>query len=129
MSPDSFLIDPFLLFTDGMILALLWERLWKGRYSRALPLGVAAGILAVFYSVSVSLWFNLAWVDGFARAMPRAGTGRDWMLNSGVFHIEHENPSVAVRIFAVAFFASYVGWLALGAWAGSRLATRPRAGQ
>ncbi len=129
MSPDSFLIDPFLLFADGLILALLWERYWKGRRSRALPLGIAALILAIFYSVSISLWFNLPWVDGFVHAMPPAETGRDWMLNSGVFTLDHRSrPSLALQVFAAAFFASYLGWLALGARVGSKLAARPSSG-
>ncbi len=127
MSPDSFLIDPFLLFTDGLVLAFLWERHWKGRFSKALPLGIAAAILVIFYSVSISLWFNLPWVDGFVHAMPRATTGRDWMLNSGVFHFEHHEPSGIARAFAVCFFATYPGWLLLGAHAGSRIWARPAA--
>ncbi|MEZ0229911.1 MAG: hypothetical protein ACAI25_14905 [Planctomycetota bacterium] len=128
MSPDSFLIDPFLLFADGLVLALLWERHWKARFSKALPFGIAAAILVIFYSVSISLWFNLAWVDGFAQAMPRAETGRDWMLNSGVFHFEHATPSRAARIFSACFFATYPGWLALGAHAGARIWARPPIG-
>jgi hypothetical protein len=128
VSPDSFLIDPFLLFADGLVLALLWERVWRGRYSRALPLGVAALILVVFYSVSISLFFDLAWVDGFARACG-AATGRDWMLNSGVFHFDYAAPpSTGVKLFAAACFASYIGWLALGAQVGSRIWARPATG-
>jgi hypothetical protein len=122
VSPDSFLIDPFLLFANGLILALLWDRRWKGRFSRALPLGIAALIMAIFYSISISLWLDLPWVDGFARVCG-AKTGRDWMLNSGVFHFDYTPPaSTAVTVLAVCFFASYVVWLALGARVGSRLA-------
>ena len=126
MSPDSFLLDPFLLFVDGLVIAILWERHWKGRFSKALPFGIAGLVLAIFYSVSISLWLDLPWVDGFVHAMPRAETGRDWMLNSGVFHFEYKGPpSTALTVFAVGFFITYVGWLALGARAGARLAARP----
>ncbi len=126
MSPDSFLIDPFLLFADGLVLALLWERYWKGRHSKALPYGIAAAILVVFYSVSISLWFDLAWVDWFAHAFG-GKTGRDFMLNSGVLHVFEYTPpaSTGVAVFATCFFVSYVFWLALGARVGARIAARP----
>ena len=51
------------------------------------------------------------------------------MLNSGVFHFDYVSPpSTALIAFAACFFASYVGWLALGAWAGPRLGERPSTG-
>jgi hypothetical protein len=127
VSPDSFLIDPILLFLDGVVLALLWERRWKAHgWSRRLPLAVAAVILAVFYAFSISLWFDLDWVDWMAH-MCGAATGRDWMLNSGVFHFDYSgSPSIALDALVVIFFASYTGWLLLGARAGTRLAAARR---
>src|SRR5207237_10820570 len=100
-SADSFLLDPLLLFLDGLVRSLIWERHWKTKgYSRALPLAVAGALLGVFYSISISLWLDLTWVDGFAR-LCGAKTGRDWMLNSGVFHFDYtQPPSLALNAFA-----------------------------
>ncbi len=128
MSPDSFLIDPFLLFVDGLVLALLWEKRWKADgWSRRLPLGIAATILVIFYACSISLWLDLPWIEWMAH-MCGAETGRAWMLNSGVFHFDYRAPpSLALDVFVVVFFASYVGWLLLGARAGARL-VRPARG-
>jgi len=126
VSPDSFLLDPFLLFVDGLLLALVWERRWRGRgLTKALPLGIGASILAIFWSVSISLWFDSAWTASFARWCG-AETGRDWMLNSGVFHFDYRAPpSTALQAIAFVLFATYVGWLLLGARVGSRLGARP----
>jgi len=130
VSPDSFLLDPFLLFTDGFIIALVWERWWKGKkITRALPIGIGVVVLAIFWSCSISLWFDCAWVEPLARWCG-AKSGRDWMLNSGVFHFDYVTaPSVALQAFVFVFFLSYLGWLGLGAWVGSRIRPRPVEGR
>lgn len=103
----SFLVDPPLLVAGGAAAA----RLTRGN-QRALR-KLEAATLGVFLGTSVSLYFNAPWTDWLARAC-RAETGRDWMLNSGVFRFEHRRPRPAVHALAAALFATYPFWFRLG---------------
>jgi hypothetical protein len=129
VSPDSFLYDPPLLFIDGLVISLLWERYGRPRGgSKAIPIAIAVAILAVFWTVSVSLFLDLPWVEGFARFF-HARSGRDWMLNSGIFGFDYVSPpTMALKSLAAILFASYAVWMALGARVGARLAGRPASG-
>jgi hypothetical protein len=98
----SFLIDPRWLYANGRALA---------RTSRPGPL--AAGTIAVFWGVSIPLYLNRRWTRPLWRAC-RARSGRDWMLNSGVFKLDHERPSPRTHAVSATIFATYPLWLYLG---------------
>jgi hypothetical protein len=113
---DSFLIDPPWLFGMGVLI---------GRYlpGRRVRQAVAGGTVAAFVVTSVSLYFNLGWTDWIVR-LCRAESGRDWMLNSGVFKFEYEKPGPFTHAIAAIIFLTYPLWCALGVRLGVRLAAR-----
>lgn len=118
---DSFLLDPFLLFGSGFLWAILWEVRWKPRgRAWSLPAGLSIATVLCYWAVSLSLYFDLAWIDWLATTVCHAKTGRDWMLNSGLFHFDFEAPGTATHVVSALIFLTYPAWLALGAWAGSR---------
>jgi hypothetical protein len=63
--------------------------------------------------VSVSLYLNKRWTNPIARACG-AEDGRDWMLNSGVLHLDHRNAGRATHAVSALLFATYPLWLYLG---------------
>jgi hypothetical protein len=69
--------------------------------------------------VSVSLYLNRPWTRPIAKAC-RAQDGRDWMLNSGVLHIDHERAGPRTHAVAAALFATYPLCLWLGYRRGRR---------
>jgi hypothetical protein len=69
--------------------------------------------MAGFWGTSVSLYLDRAWTRPIWKAC-RARSGRDWMLNSGVFGFRYEHPSTATHAISAALFASYPVWLWLG---------------
>lgn len=101
----SFLVDPPMLVAAGAASNLLPDE----RHRRAAK-GV---VLAVFLGTSISLYRNGRSTRWLAR-LCRAESGRDWMLNSGVTRFEHERPTPAVHVLAVALFAAYPWWYQLG---------------
>lgn len=106
----SFLVDPPLLYANGRTYGRLApERAVGGR-----PVRVAgAGLLALFYVVSVALYMNSPRVHWLAR-MCRAENGRDWMLNSGVLRLDHRSAGPRTHVAAALIFATYPLWLVLG---------------
>ena len=108
----SFLIDPPLLVATGAVI----ERVADDDDSAArLEMLTIAGFLAT----SVSLYFNAGWTRWIA-TMCGADSGRDWMINSGVFDWEHRNVSRRAHLASAAIFATYPLWLRLGRRFGSR---------
>jgi hypothetical protein len=69
--------------------------------------------VAGFWAVSVPLYLNRPWTRPIAEAC-RADDGRDWMLNSGVLHIDHERAGRRTHAIAAALFAAYPLCLWLG---------------
>lgn len=108
----SFLIDPPWLYANGRAIAAVTEDDETAR-----KLGVAT--MAVFWGVSIPLYLNQGWTERIWRAC-RATSGRDWMLNSGVFRFDHERPSDTTHKVSAAIFATYPLWLYLGYRAGRR---------
>jgi hypothetical protein len=114
----SFLLDPPLLVAHGAAI----ERCVGEQWARA----AEAAVLGTFIGVSAGLYRNASWPP---RLWPAswAESGRDWMLNSGVFAFEHERPSSSVHWLAVGLFATYPLWLRLGrGWARRRSSARSR---
>jgi len=102
----SFLLDPPMLVACGAASNLLPDE-----RSRTLAKRV---VLATFLGTSISLYVNARWTR-WLWELCRAESGRDWMLNSGVTHFEHEAPGTRVHIAAAALFAAYPLWYRLGA--------------
>jgi hypothetical protein len=102
----SFLVDPPLLVATGAAI----ERAPLKEGTRR-TLGVA--VLAVFLGTSISLWGNARWTHWLARACG-AESGRDWMINSGVLDLEHEEVGAPAHTLAAVLFATYPLWLRLG---------------
>ena len=100
----SFLIDPPLLYLNGEAYA----RVAPGRA----PL-LGAATVGLFWAVSGALYLNQAWTRPLWR-LCRARSGRDWMLNSGVLHIDERRAGARTHALALLIFATYPLWLALG---------------
>jgi hypothetical protein len=115
---DSFLLDPPMLFASGFLAARITRRLDPARRRQALRV-LGTGTMAVFWITSVSLYLNREWTR-WIWEMCRAESGRDWMLNSGVFRFDHRNVSPATHAVSAGILATYPAWLVLGIRAGSR---------
>jgi hypothetical protein len=120
LTVDSFLLDPFLLFANGFFWGFIWGRIWKPRaWPKSLPVAICALTVAFYWSVSLSLYANLDWVDWLAKWCG-AQNGRDWMLNSGVFHFDFLTPGTTTHVVSGLIFLTYPIWISLGAAAGAR---------
>lgn len=117
----SFLIDPPWLYANGQAYARLAPASAQGGAAR----GIGVATVAVFWIVSVSLYLNRRWADPIARACG-AEDGRDWMLNSGVFGIDHRSAGPRTHAAAVLLFLTYPLWLLLGYRAGLRTRGYPK---
>ncbi len=100
----SFLIDPPSLYANGRVTAQL-----PGRAQRP----VAAATLAAFLVTSVSLYANRPWTR-WIWGLCRARSGRDWMLNSGVFRFPYGRVGRGTHVVSALLFASYPAFLILG---------------
>jgi hypothetical protein len=109
----SFLVDPPLLVGAGAAIELAAPDERTARRAEA-------AVLATFLVVSVSLYANARAVHWMAR-LCRARSGRDWMLNSGVFDFDHEGAGAPTHVLAAGIFATYPLWIRLGRRAGERL--------
>jgi hypothetical protein len=108
----SFLIDPPLLVASGAAIEMLAPS------DTAADLAEVA-VLGVFLGTSMSLYMNAPWTEPIWR-LCGANSGRDWMINSGVLHIDCEEPTHEMNTAAALIFATYPLWLRLG-----RLMARP----
>lgn len=101
----SFLVDPPLLIACGAASNLLPDEKSRKVAQRA--------VLATFLGTSIALYLN-APVTRRLWELCRAESGRDWMLNSGVTHVEHKSPRPGVHLAAAALFAIYPLWYRVG---------------
>jgi hypothetical protein len=115
---DSFLLDPSCWSAPGFLAARITRGLGPRRRQALWVLGT--GTMAVFWVTSVSLYLNREWTR-WIWEMCRAESGRDWMLNSGVFRFDHREPSPRTHAASAAILATYPAWLVLGV----RLGWRP----
>ncbi|GIU84971.1 MAG: hypothetical protein KatS3mg008_1746 [Acidimicrobiales bacterium] len=109
----SFLLDPPLLVATG---ATIERKVADERTRKMLD----RLVLGTFIGVSSALYLDLPGL-GFIWRPLRARSGRDWMLNSGVFRFEYRDPPPTTHLVAAAIFATYPLWLALGHRLGRRL--------
>jgi hypothetical protein len=117
----SFLYDPPLLTAAGAAGGALLDD------SSQTPATV--GITALFWGVSLPLWFDMPWIRWFARFWG-AESGREFMLNSGRigFGLLHFDPTRRSRrrdLVAVAVLLTYPLWFRLGWALGQKLRARP----
>jgi hypothetical protein len=103
----SFLIDPPWLYATGVA----YGRLMPERSPTARAVGGATA--AVFLATSISLYLDRRWTRPIWRAC-RARSGRDWMLNSGVFRFDAERAGAGTHLVSALLFATYPSWLWLG---------------
>lgn len=111
---DSFLIDGPWLFCIGWVLgkivnASIADEDANVKTKRFLGLTT----IAIFWITSVSLYFNMEWTR-WIWEMCGAESGRDWMINSGVFNFDHENVSAKGHALAALMFLTYPVWLKAG---------------
>ena len=117
---DSFLIDPFLLLGLGVVYT--WLLNMDKRTDRG-PIKPALGVFSVlvFWIVSISLYLDLGWIEWMWK-MCGARSGRDWMINSGVFDFPYGVQPAWVHGLAVL----YPLWMALGFRLGRAIAPDKR---
>jgi hypothetical protein len=111
----SFLIDPPWLYASGRLYGAKAPESLQGPAAAAL----GAATMAVFWGTSVSLYLDRPWTEPIWKAC-RARSGRDWMLNSGVFRFPYKRVGPRTHAISAALFATYPFWL----WLGHRHARR-----
>ena len=109
----SFLIDPALLYSSGRAYGQMTRSTPRGRRDAA----VSAATMALFWGVSIPLYLDQRWTRPIWRAC-RAGSGRDWMLNSGVTRLDPRRAGTVTHTIAAGMFATYPYWLWRGIRAG-----------
>jgi len=111
---DSFLIDgPWLLsigFITGKILNKFVEDQDDKKRAR---FWITLATVVGFWITSISLYFNMEWVR-WMWEMCGAESGRDWMINSGVFNFDHENVTTKGHLICALIFSTYPIWLMAG---------------
>jgi hypothetical protein len=112
----SFLIDPPLLYSGGRTYARATRGL-EPSARRDASVGVA--YMAVFWGISIGLYLDQGWTRPVWK-MCRAASGRDWMLNSGVFRFDWRSAGPRTHRLSAAIFATYPLWLWLGIRRGRR---------
>jgi len=116
---DSFLIDGPWLLSLGWVYAKLIKKFAKtAEDEKKAKLFLKISTVVVFYITSIGLYFNLEFTR-WIWEMCGAESGRDWMINSGVFNFDHENVSTKGHIIAALIFMTYPMWLELGLKLGS----------
>jgi hypothetical protein len=109
----SFLIDPPWLYATGVA----YGRLMPERTPAARAVHTATA--SAFLATSISLYLDRPWTRPIWRAC-RAESGRDWMLNSGVFRFDHRRAGPRAHAISTLLFATYPWWLLLGEKVGRR---------
>lgn len=99
-------MDPPLLVASGVAI----ERLVPDeRTARA----AQRAVLATFFATSIGLYVEAPPTRPLWR-LCRARSGRDWMLNSGVFHFDETRAGVGTHVLAAAIFALYPSFVRVG---------------
>jgi hypothetical protein len=109
----SFLLDPGLLVASGVAIECVVPDEHKDTAELA--------TIATFLGISTALYANAPGLGLFWKPF-RSENGRDFMLNSGVFHFRAERPGWRTHAVAFGIFASYPLWLR----AGRQVAARAR---
>lgn len=121
----SFLLDPILLILCGCIIVWVTVRVLYKKFGRKRFIPVLSFItLTIFYVISIGLYFNASWLDGFVKfcnwlpLFGNAKSGYDWMINSGIFNITNsihpQQSPFYVHLIAGFLYTLYPVWLYLG---------------
>ena len=110
---DSFLIDPPWLVSLGYLYGKVTDRIEDAEMRARIRKFLDISTIGTFYITSISLYFNREWTR-WIWEMCKAESGRDWMINSGVFHFDHENVSKKGHAISAAMVATYPLALRLG---------------
>jgi hypothetical protein len=102
----SFLVDPPLLITAGALIE-------RNSPNKLVADTLEKSTLAIFIGTSANLYLDKPHTKWMWKLM-RAKSGRDWMINSDVFHFEYENPSVFTHMISILIFSTYPFWIKLG---------------
>jgi len=103
----SFLIDPPWLYASGRLYGSVLE---EGTPAARL---VHRSTAAIFLVTSISLYADRGWTRPIWERC-KAKSGRDWMLNSGVFKFEHRRVDRRTHALSALIFLTYPWWLLLG---------------
>lgn len=112
----SFLLDPGLLVASGVAI----ERLVPEKHRST----VEATTIATFIGVTGALYANAPCLGVFWKPFRSRG-GRDFVLNSGVFHFDSDAPGPGSHLVAGAILSTYPLWLRLGRRLGRRAGPVP----
>ena len=108
----SFLVDAPWQVLNGYAIGRVTS---NEKVERAFELAIDA----TFFAVSVPMYVNAEWTEPIWKPTG-AESGRDWMINSRVFHFEHKRATWRTHLAAAALFAAYPLWLRLGLKLGKR---------
>lgn len=103
----SFLIDPPWLYATGKA----YGKLMPQRDAKAKA--IEGATIGAFLLTSISLYLEARWTKPIWK-LCKAESGRDWMLNSGVFKVDSRKASTPTHLLSAAFFLTYPLWLRLG---------------
>ncbi len=110
----TFLIDPALLIIFGYVSFVIGNAL---KHKTQLPISKALVIfsLCTIIFTSSSLYLNMGYVDFFwLPFMPAVTSGKDLMINSGIFSFESTTTTGLIDALAFLQIAIYPIWIYLG---------------
>jgi len=110
----TFLIDPPLLIIFGYVSFVIGNALI---HKTQLPISKALVIfsLCTIIFTSSSLYLNMGYVDFFwLPFVPAVSSGKDLMINSGIFSFESTNTAGLIDALAFLQIAIYPIWIYLG---------------
>jgi hypothetical protein len=110
---DSFLIDPPWLVSLGFVYGKVTDKIEDPEKKAKVRKFLDVSTIGIFYITSISLYFDREWTR-WIWEMCKAESGRDWMINSGVFRFDYENVSPKGHAISAALFATYPLALKLG---------------
>ncbi len=113
----SFLVDPLLLVVCGALIIWLHNRLLHRVTHRAKTF-LATFTLIIFWFIAGSMYLNLGWFDWAWQWIGQAASGRDFMINSGLFNFEYANTAGLIDTVALILFILYPVWLYCGIFLG-----------
>ena len=110
----TFLIDPALLIIFGYVSFVIGNAL-KGKTKFPVSNALAIFSLCTIIFTSSSLYLNMGYVDFFwLPFVPAVSSGRDLMINSGIFSFESINTAGLIDALAFLQIAVYPIWIYLG---------------
>ncbi|TFG27615.1 hypothetical protein EU528_12565 [Candidatus Thorarchaeota archaeon] len=110
----TFLIDPALLILFSLVSCGIG---YSVRNKTSLPVGKMLSILClcVILFTSTSLYLNLWYMDWFWQPFaPLVTSGKDLMINSGIFHFESTNTAGLTDTLAAIQIILYPLWTFIG---------------